>query len=362
MYGKVLQMTTVRVLLSALLVLASWTTLAQAQDNPFQDGWTLNPEMSTLNFQSVKKQTVVEVSSFASLEGVITPNGTTQVQVLLDSVDTKVDLRNVRMRFLFFETFKFPAATITAKIDPAQLADLAQVRRKQIPLTYDLNLHGVTKTLNAMVTATLLGPDMVSVASGTPISIGVADFNLQTGLGKLEEAANVDIIPSATVSFDFVFARNTTTAATTQTPATATATTEPKKSVALEAEGNFDLAACKGRFEILSRTGNIYFTSGSSRLDSKSEPLLNSLAGIISRCPGLVIEVGGHTDSVGSDALNQRLSQSRAGSVTSYLLSKGLEKDTIVSKGYGESTPLATNDTNEGRQKNRRIDFKVLDN
>lgn len=358
MYGKVLQMTAVRLLLSAVLVLASWTTLAQAQDNPFKDGWTLQPEMSALNFQSVKKQTVVEVSSFASLEGVITPTGTTQVQVLLDSVDTKVDLRNVRMRFLFFETFKFPAATITAKIDPAQLADLAQVRRKQIPLTYDLNLHGVTKTFTAMVTATLLGPDMVSVASGTPISIGVADFNLQTGLGKLQEAANVDIVPSATVSFDFVFVRNTTSAATAPLPAA----TELKKSVALEAEGNFDLEACKGRFEILSRTGNIYFTSGSSRLDSKSEPLLNSLADIISRCPGLVIEVGGHTDSVGSDALNLRLSKSRAGSVTSYLLSKGLEKDTIVSKGYGESMPLAANDTNEGRQKNRRIDFKVLDN
>ncbi|MFT6167920.1 MAG: outer membrane protein OmpA-like peptidoglycan-associated protein [Celeribacter sp.] len=358
MYGKRLQIGTIKMVLSALLLLASFATMAQAQDAPFEGGWTLQSDMSNLNFQSVKKQTVVEVSSFAALEGTISPNGITKVQVLLDSVDTKVDLRNVRMRFLFFETFKFPAATITAKIDPSQLADLAQKRRKQIPLTYDMNLHGVTKSFEAMVTATLLGPDMVSVASGTPISISVADFNLTGGLDKLKDAANVDIVPSATVSFDFVFARNTTTAATTPAPTT----DAPKKSVALEAEGNFDLEACKGRFEILSRTGNIYFRSGSTRLDAKSEPLLNSLADIISRCPGLVIEVGGHTDSVGGDAVNMRLSKSRAGSVTSYLLSKGLEKDTIVSKGYGETMPLATNDTNDGRQKNRRIDFKVLDN
>lgn len=357
MYGIRLPIGTIRTALSVLLLLASFATAAQAQDNPFEGGWTLQPEMSNLNFQSVKKQTVVEVSSFAALEGTIAPNGTTQVQVLLDSVDTKVDLRNVRMRFLFFETFKFPAATITAKIDPAHLTDLAQKRRKQIPLRYDMNLHGVTKSLDAMVTATLLGPDMVSVASGTPISISVADFNLTEGLEKLKDAANVEIVPSATVSFDFVFARNTDTAATPPAPAADT----PKKSVALEVEGNFDLEACKGRFEILSRTGNIYFRSGSSRLDPKSEPLLNSLSDIIARCPGLVIEVGGHTDSVGGAAANLRLSKARATSVTSYLLSKGLEKDTIVSKGYGETTPLATNDTKDGRQKNRRIDFKVLD-
>jgi OOP family OmpA-OmpF porin len=348
----------VRAMLIACFAIIGLVGTAHAQADPFATGWTLQPEMSNLNFQSVKKQTVVETSNFATLEGSIDAGGATQVKVLLDSVDTKVDLRNVRMRFLFFETFKFPEAIITAQLDSALLADLAQVRRKQVPVMYTMDLHGVTKSFETQVSVTLLGNDLVSVSSGTPISVSVSDFNLNDGLGKLKEAASVQIIPSATVSFDFVFARNNATAQTQTAPAAAA----PVKSVALEAEGNFDLEACKGRFEILSRTGNIYFSSGSARLEAKSEPLLNALADIVSRCPGLVVEVGGHTDSVGSDATNLRLSRSRAKSVSDFLLASGLNADTIVSKGYGENSPIATNDTKEGRWKNRRIGFKVLDN
>ena len=342
----------------ALLAVFALGQTAQAQLNPFSGGWTLQPEMSNLTFQSVKKQTVVESSSFATLEGEIGPTGSTEVRVLLDSVDTKIDLRNVRMRFLFFETFKFPTATITTQIDAALLNDLSDVRRKTVPVTYTMDLHGVKKTYDAEVFVTLLTQDTVSVASRTPISVSVADFNLMEGLGKLQEAANVDIIPSATVSFDFIFARNSTTAAAAPAPS---ATAAPA-SVALEAEGDFDREACKGRFEILSRTGNIYFASGSSRHDAKSEPLLDSLANIISRCPNMVIEVGGHTDSVGSDASNQRLSDARANTVRQYLISKNLNPSVLVSKGYGESSPIASNDTREGRWKNRRIEFKVISN
>lgn len=348
--------------MAVLLVAAMMAGLAagdgHAQQNPFDGGWTLQPEMSALNFQSVKKQTVVESSSFATLEGTIGGDGATEVKVLLDSVDTKIDLRNVRMRFLFFETFKFPTATITTRIDPAMLNDLAAVRRKTVPVSYTMDLHGVTKSYDAQVAVTLLSQDLVSVASTTPISVSVADFGLMEGLGKLQEAANVTIIPSATVSFDFVFARNSTTAAAAPAPS---ATVKPE-SVALEAEGDFDSEACKGRFEILSRTGSIYFPSASARHDPKSEPLLNSLAGIIARCPDMVIEVGGHTDSLGSDATNQRLSDRRAATVKSYLMSRGIPADVLVSKGYGESSPIATNDTREGRFKNRRIEFRVLSN
>ncbi|KIN60127.1 OmpA/MotB domain protein [Sulfitobacter noctilucae] len=341
-----------------MLGIVTHLTAAQAQQSPFSGGWTLQPEMSNLNFQSVKKQTVVESSSFATLEGAIDDSGKTEVNVLLDSVDTKVDLRNVRMRFLFFETFKFPSAKITTQIDPALLNDLATVRRKTLPISYTIDLHGVTKSFDADVAVTLLTDDLVSVASTTPISVSVADFNLMEGLGKLQEAANVDIIPSATVSFDFLFARNSTTA---EAAPAQSAVTEPS-SVALEVEGDFDREACKGRFEILSRTGNIYFASGSSRHDSKSEPLLNSLAGIIQRCPDMVIEVGGHTDSIGSTSSNQRLSDARADAVRRYLISRDLDPSVLVSKGYGETTPLASNDTSEGRWKNRRIEFKVLSN
>ena len=343
--------------LCASLFLSAFGALPATAQTPFEGGWTLNPEMSNLSFQSVKKQTVVESSGFATFQGVIDESGAAKVTVLLDSVDTKIDLRNVRMRFLFFETFKYPEAQITAQIDPALIADLATVRRKQVPVEYTIDLHGVVKTYESTITATLLTDDLVSVASATPISIPVADFNLTEGLEKLQDAANVTIIPSATVSFDWIFARNTSTVAVT--PASAPA--QPANA-ALEAEGDFDREACKGRFEILSRTGNIYFASGSARLDGKSAPLLDSLASIVLRCPGMVIEVGGHTDSVGSNGANQRLSESRASSVVRYLQGKGLGDDTMVAKGYGEEQPIADNSTQEGRWDNRRIEFKVLEN
>ncbi|MFV0491457.1 MAG: OmpA family protein [Pseudorhodobacter sp.] len=329
----------------------------RAQDELFAPGWTLQPQASRLSFQSVKNSTVVESSSFATLSGMIDANGKTEVKVALDSVDTKIDLRNVRMRFLFFETFNFPEATITTQVDPALLSDLSTIRRKTVPVSYSIDLHGVTQNYDADVAVTLLTDDLVSISSSTPISLSVADFNLQEGLNKLQDAANVEIIPSATVSFDLMFARDT---ASGTAPAQTEGTAEKPVSVALEAEGDFDAEACRGRFEILSRTGNIYFASGSARLENKSSALLDSLADIIARCPAMVIEIGGHTDNIGSAAANERLSRARAGSVAEYLRGKGLPQDRLVSTGYGEAEPIADNATADGRQKNRRIAFRVL--
>lgn len=345
-----------RILACVFVLFALGSENVAAQSDPFSGGWSLNAEASQLAFQSVKNETKVETSGFATFSGGIDATGATEIKILLDSVDTKIDLRNVRMRFLFFETFQYPEAIISAQIEPATLSDLPTIRRKTIDLTYSLSLHGVSKVYTAPVVVTLLTDDLVSVATSTPISVPASDFDLMGGVQKLEDAAGVNIIPSATVSFDFMFARNVTQAA----PKVATTKTEAPASAALEAVGNFDLAACKGRFEILSRTGNIYFRPGSSRLDAKSTPLLNSLADIVSRCPGMVIEVGGHTDSDGSVSANQRLSEARAGSVTQFLLNKGITKDFIRSVGYGEAKPVASNATREGKLKNRRIEFAVV--
>lgn len=328
-----------------------------AQTSPFERGWQLDAQASALRFQSVKNETKVESSSFATLSGSITEDGQATVRVLLDSVDTAVDLRNVRMRFLFFETFQYPEAIITAKIDPAQLADLVDVRRKSLTMMYDLDLHGVTKSFKAEVFATLLTDNKVAISTAAPIAVAAEDFNLTEGIGKLQEAAGVRIIPSATVTFDFVFNRNADGAASVaaQEPAIPGA-------AALEVAGNFDSEACLGRFEILSRSGNIYFRPGASRLDSKSFSILESIVDIVNRCPGMVIEVGGHTDAVGSDAANQRLSEARAQSVAQYLADKGIAPERFRAVGYGEAMPIATNDNHAGRSRNRRIEFSVVTN
>jgi outer membrane protein OmpA-like peptidoglycan-associated protein len=76
--------------------------------------------------------------------------------------------------------------------------------------------------------------------------------------------------------------------------------------------------------------------------------------------PNYVIEIGGHTDNVGKDESNITLSQNRANAIKQYLVKKGINADRIIAKGYGESQPIATNDTDEGRQKNRRTEIKII--
>lgn len=346
--------------LPALFCLATVLSAGSGAANPLEPGWTLKPEMSNLRFQSVKNTTKVESSSFATFTGEIGPDGAAEVTVLLDSVDTKIDIRNVRMRFLFFETFNYPQATITTRIDPEQVTQLATSRRMSLQLPFSLDLHGVKKTFIADVVATLLSDDLVSVASATPISIAVAEFGLMENLGKLQEAAGgVSIIPSATVSFDFIFARNAGAAAAPAVAQAPAATATPAN-VALEEQGDFSREACEGRFETMSRVGGVFFRSGSTRIDERSAGALRTVAEILQRCPGLVLEVGGHTDSDGGTAANQRLSEARARSVANYLVAQGIEADRLVSRGYGETQPMVPNTTAANKGRNRRIEFSVV--
>ncbi len=345
-----------RSLIFPALLAACFASGSNAQNTLFGAGWTLEGAASSLQFQSIKNGSTIETSSFATMTGEIEENGAASLKILLDSVDTKIDLRNVRMRFLFFETFLHPEANVTASIDPALLADLAQVRRKTISLPFKLDLHGVSKSLEAKLALTLIGEDLVAVSTAEPINLAVADFNLTPGLEKLQEAARVTIVPSSTVTFDLIFKANAGSA-----PVQVAAATTPANpaSAALETEGEFSLDACVGRFEILSRTDDIYFAPGSAALEEASFPLLDAVADIVKRCPELNIQIEGHTDNVGKRAYNQNLSEQRAGSVVQYLSSQGIGSARMTAIGFGEDKPIANNATRKGRWKNRRIEFSV---
>ncbi|MGJ8669598.1 MAG: OmpA family protein, partial [Oceanococcus sp.] len=80
---------------------------------------------------------------------------------------------------------------------------------------------------------------------------------------------------------------------------------------------------------------------------------------VMERYPEMMVEVAGHTDSVGSDAYNQQLSQKRSESVRQYLTDKGISADRMSAVGYGESEPVDTNDTKEGRERNRRTELRI---
>ncbi|GAB3732057.1 OmpA family protein [Spirosoma lituiforme] len=108
------------------------------------------------------------------------------------------------------------------------------------------------------------------------------------------------------------------------------------------------------------RLNNIFFDTGKSELRPESGPELDRLVTTLNETPKMVIEVRGHTDNTGSNEINAKLSQDRADSVREYFISKGIEPDRVASKGFGESKPVATNDTDEGRQKNRRVEFVIV--
>jgi len=106
---------------------------------------------------------------------------------------------------------------------------------------------------------------------------------------------------------------------------------------------------------------NIYFETNSSKLKSTSYPELERVVRLMKNNPGLKLEISGHTDNVGSYLANKRLSEDRARSVVEYLQKQGVSRSRLTFKGYSFTQPIATNDTPEGRQKNRRVEFKVLE-
>src|SRR4051812_8442014 len=104
---------------------------------------------------------------------------------------------------------------------------------------------------------------------------------------------------------------------------------------------------------------DVLFDSGKSSLRSGAREKLAKVAGIVSGHPGLKLDVEGHTDSVGSDAFNQRLSEDRGTAVRDYLTREGMSAASVTSKGLGKTQPVATNDTPSGRQQNRRVELVI---
>jgi len=103
----------------------------------------------------------------------------------------------------------------------------------------------------------------------------------------------------------------------------------------------------------------VLFDTARSDLKPGAREKLARVSGILASHPGLRIEVEGNTDSVGTDEYNQRLSERRADSVRSYLVSQNIPPATVTSVGLGEKNPVASNDTASGRQQNRRVELIV---
>jgi OmpA-OmpF porin, OOP family len=315
---------------------------ARAQD------WLLNAGASHFYMQTAKAGAVIETHQFTGLDGRIT-------KIDLTSIASGVDVRDVRMRFLLFETYKFPNAEVTAKLDMSKLRDVLTTPRIAYPLKFTLALHGVTRDIETPVYVTRISDKAVSVSTAKPIIVTAESFGLAGGIAKLSEAVNgTPIVAAASFTFDLVFETGDRLRALEAAREEAAKRKQQDETKTISAE------ECQTRFSVISTTGAIYFKTGNAELDKASEPLLISVADIANRCPSVKIEVTGHTDSRGNARDNRELSAERAQSVVAFLVQRGVAAARITSAGFGDTRPVAPNDTEANRAKNRRIEFRIL--
>jgi outer membrane protein OmpA-like peptidoglycan-associated protein len=103
----------------------------------------------------------------------------------------------------------------------------------------------------------------------------------------------------------------------------------------------------------------VYFVTASYKLSPKSNRALDNVAKILTDDPNLKLSIEGHTDNVGKDEYNQSLSENRAASVKEYLVKKGIDESRLTAQGFGETKPIADNNTAAGKAKNRRVVMTV---
>ncbi len=135
--------------------------------------------------------------------------------------------------------------------------------------------------------------------------------------------------------------------------------TMPKDQATASVEKNVVLQPVVARNKIV--LNNIFFDINKSILRKESFVDLDNAYTLLKDKPDIKVEISGHTDNTGSDKLNMKLSNHRAKAAINYLVNKGLSKSRFIAKGYGKDQPIASNDTDEGRQLNRRVEMKILE-
>lgn len=317
------------------------TSASAIEPDPLSSAWALDAGASEVTFQSDAATGSPETYHFSAYRGVIDHSGAAILKLRLASLDTQNDMRDVRLRFLFFETFKFPEATIRTHISREDLFALEEQRQTTMTLPFTLDLHGVSQELSAEVVATLGADNAVSVRSVAPVVVRAEDFGLAEGIERLENAFYGEITPEFPVSFNFVFRPYET-----DLPGLARSSVPTPE-------------VCETRLSEAATTGGVSFQNGSAEVAESSRPTLERVVGIVQDCEGLTITVEGHTDSVGAESANQALSERRANSVAKYLVRIGLPENRVSARGRGETAPIAPNDTADNRAKNRRIEFHI---
>lgn len=193
----------------AALILTAACSQAPAEPAPLAQGsWSVDASASSLSYVSVKAGEIAEANRFSGLSGSVTPEGAASLEIDLATIETKVDIRNERMRDIFFEVAQHPKATVTAQIDPAAFATLGVGESLTQPLEATLTVKGVTAPVETQVSVTRTSENGVLVTSIEPVIVDAGALELTEGLAKLQELAGLpSITPAVPVSFSIAFKR-----------------------------------------------------------------------------------------------------------------------------------------------------------
>lgn len=192
----------------ALVALAACSQPVAEVPSLAEGSWTVDGDASQLSYVSVKSGEVLETNEFTGLSGGVTPDGAAVVEIDLATVSTGVDIRDERMREVFFNVAQNPKATVTAQLDPAAFESLAVGESIVQPVEAKLALTGVEKDVDAELKVTRIAPDRVIAATTDPVIVYADAFGLASGIDQLRELAGLDAItPAVPVTFSITFER-----------------------------------------------------------------------------------------------------------------------------------------------------------
>ena len=187
----------IRFISCAALLLMTQATLAD---------WRLT-SASKVGYVSIKNNAIAEHNVFSGVTGSLSKKGQLKINIDLSTVETQVDIRNQRMRELFFEVTQYPQAVVTAELDVQELAQIDSGAPLEIVKPFTLSLHGVEVTAEAHLRVVAVG-GRAWVSTVRPILISAADFGLEGGVSALQKIAGLEAIAAVVpVSIDLKFVK-----------------------------------------------------------------------------------------------------------------------------------------------------------
>lgn len=200
--------------LKALSLLAA-TSLSLAacsqtstEPSPLDGAWTVDGAASHLSYVTVKSGEIAENNKFTGISGSVAANGLAVIEIDLASVSTGVDIRDERMREVFFNVVENPTATVTAQLEPAAFAGLAIGETTLQPISATLSLTGVERTIDTELAVTRTSEDRVMAVTTDPVILYADAYGLSNGLAQLQELAGLpSITPATPVTFALAFER-----------------------------------------------------------------------------------------------------------------------------------------------------------